>query len=368
MLFEFLTEHKEEIIQLCRDKVLAAGESKPTSELLDRGLPTFYNELIRILRRTATTTTTTTTATDFIREDGDAAAHGRESLRLGYTISQVVHAYGAVCQSITEFVQTQSYKITPQEFHDLNLCLDYAIAEAVTEFEKSQSENVRLHEAERLGFLIHELGNSLAAAFIAHNMIQTGSVGIAGTTSAVLSRALERMRHLISTSLTEIRLQRNAPLEPVQIRLIDIISEVEATALVMKKSNEVHLNFTVDPSIQLTADRHMVFSALSNLVNNAVKFTKEHGNVTVRGKESGGRVLIEVEDECGGLPEGKSEELFKSFVQKGADKTGMGLGLSLSRRAVELNQGTLTAHNIIQKGCVFTIDLPKGAEIIRKAA
>jgi len=136
----------------------------------------------------------------------------------------------------------------------------------------------------------------------------------------------------------------------------------------MKKSNEVHLNFTVDPSIQLTADRHMVFSALSNLVNNAVKFTKEHGNVTVRGKESGGRVLIEVEDECGGLPEGKSEELFKSFVQKGADKTGMGLGLSLSRRAVELNQGTLTAHNIIQKGCVFTIDLPKGAEIIRKAA
>ena len=91
-----------------------------------------------------------------------------------------------------------------------------------------------------------------------------------------------------------------------------------------------------------------------------MKFTKKKGKVLIQGKESEGRILIEVEDECGGLPEGKTEELFKPFIQKGTDKSGMGLGLSISRRAIELNKGTLTVRDIPGKGCVFTIDLPKG--------
>ena len=79
----------------------------------------------------------------------------------------------------------------------------------------------------------------------------------------------------------------------------------------------------------------------------------------MRGIKSGGRILIEVEDECGGLPDEDTEELFTPFTQKGKDKTGMGLGLSLSRRVIELNKGKLTARNIPGKGCIFTIDLPK---------
>ncbi len=361
MLFEFLNQYKEKIIELCREKVLAAGESKPTSALLDRGLPIFFDELIEVLRRTAGPVINDANHQLKIKEK-DAAAHGKESLRLGYTVSQVGHAYGAVCHTVTEFAKTKCFPITSPEFHDLNLALDNAIAEAVTEFQKAQIKNISTADVERLGFLIHELGNSLAAASIAHNMIQKGQVGTAGSTARVLGGALERMRQVIEGSLAEVRLRSPAVVDQTQIRLIDIISEVEATAVIMEKSKEIHLEIDVDPAIQLTVDHHLLFSALSNLVNNAVKFTRR-GRVSVRGKESGERILIEVEDECGGLPKGKTEELFKSFIQSSTDKTGMGLGLSLSRRAIELNQGKLTVRNIPNKGCVFTIDLPKGEKL-----
>lgn len=368
MLFEFLIQNKKEIIQLCRKKVNAAGESKPTSALLDQGLPVFYDELIAVLKRTASAADSGKINRAVKIKSGDAAAHGKESLRLGYTISQVVHAYGAVCQSITEFVQTKSFQIKSLEFHDLNLALDCSIAEAVTEYEKVQNEHLNDNEIERLGFLIHELGNSLAAASIAHQMIQSGRVGSAGDTSKVVSRSHERMQHLIRNAQVEVRLRGHATLEHAPMNLMDLVKEVEDTAVIIRKSKEIHIKNEVDANIHLTADRHLIFSALSNLVNNAIKFTKEHGKVFVRVKESKGHILMEVEDECGGLPEGKIDELFQPFIQKGDNKTGMGLGLSLGRQAIELNQGTLTARNIAGKGCSFTIDLPKEPILVGSAA
>jgi len=72
-------------------------------------------------------------------------------------------------------------------------------------------------------------------------------------------------------------------------------------------------------------------------------------------------ILIEVEDKCGGLPPGDVERMFLPFTQSAADETGLGLGLSISRRSVEANDGTLSVRDIPAKGCVFTIDLPRHA-------
>ncbi len=293
--------------------MLADAAAKPSALFLDQGLPIFYDELTAVLKRTATSTQSKTEDKSFISEnkaaEGHAARHGKESLRLGYTIAQVVHSYGAVCQSITEFVQTKSHNITSREFQDLNFTLDCAIAEAVTEFENGSLEKANNSGAEQLGFLIHELGNSLSAASIAHKMIQEGRVGSAGSTSKALSGALEHMWHLISSAQMEIRMRVMAAADLVEIPLIDITKEIEATAIIKARSTGVHLEFNIDPAIQLTVDRYLFFSALSNLVSNAIKFTKKNGHVWVRGKRSGERILIEVEDECGGLIDDKTEEL-----------------------------------------------------------
>jgi len=342
--------------------VSADSESKPTSTLLDQGLPIFYNELIGVLERTANAVESINDSKEFHIKNrikkGDAAEHGKESLRLGYSISQVVHSYGAICQSITEFVESKSFNMMPREFHDLNYSLDCAIAEAVTEFENEQTKNLDKSEVERLGFLMHEMRNSLLAVSIGFNMINSGRVGNKGATSKVMNMSLERMKKLMSGVEKEIRLRGKIKVERTQFYLVDLINEVEITSKITEESKNVHLEHEVDPKIQLTTERDMLFTALLNLVNNAIKFTKLQGNVSVRGKESAGRVLIEVEDECGGLPDEDTEELFTPFTQKGTDKTGMGLGLSLSRRVIELNQGKLTARNLPGKGCVFTIDLP----------
>jgi signal transduction histidine kinase len=76
------------------------------------------------------------------------------------------------------------------------------------------------------------------------------------------------------------------------------------------------------------------------------------------------RVLIEVEDECGGLPPGKAEELFLQFEQRGVDRTGLGLGLSISRRSVEADGGEIHVRDLPGVGCVFAIDLPRLAPAV----
>jgi C4-dicarboxylate-specific signal transduction histidine kinase len=71
------------------------------------------------------------------------------------------------------------------------------------------------------------------------------------------------------------------------------------------------------------------------------------------------RVLIDVQDECSGLPSGKAEELFQPFTQRAADRSGLGLGLSISNRGIEASGGRLRVRNLPGRGCVFTIDLPR---------
>ena len=70
------------------------------------------------------------------------------------------------------------------------------------------------------------------------------------------------------------------------------------------------------------------------------------------------RILIDVEDRCGGLPP-DAEKMFLPFTQVGADTSGLGLGLSISRHSVEANGGILSVRNVPGSGCVFTIDLPR---------
>jgi hypothetical protein len=72
-------------------------------------------------------------------------------------------------------------------------------------------------------------------------------------------------------------------------------------------------------------------------------------------------VLIDVEDECGGLPPGKAEDLFRPFEQRGADKSGLGLGLSISMKGVRANGGEIRVRNLPGKGCTFTVDLPRAS-------
>ena len=98
---------------------------------------------------------------------------------------------------------------------------------------------------------------------------------------------------------------------------------------------------------------------VGNLLQNAFKFTRPRTTVTLRVGASTERVLIEVQDQCGGLPTGNVNELFRPFEQRSVDRTGLGLGLAFSRWGAEANDGRIYARNLPDTGCVFTIDLPR---------
>jgi signal transduction histidine kinase len=118
---------------------------------------------------------------------------------------------------------------------------------------------------------------------------------------------------------------------------------------------------SVDPRLAVDADRALLISAVTNLLQNAFKFTVAHSEVSLHAYGVADRVRIDVEDHCGGLPPGIADSMFLPFTQGSADKSGLGLGLSIARRVVEANQGTLTVHDRPGSGCVFTVDLPRCA-------
>jgi len=120
--------------------------------------------------------------------------------------------------------------------------------------------------------------------------------------------------------------------------------------------------FTVSPAdenLEVYVDREMLAAAVGNLLQNAFKFTRPQGRVSLRTLATQKRVLIEVEDECGGLPAGKAEELFRPFEQRSDNREGLGLGLHICHRSVEASGGVMRVRALPGKGCVFTIDLPR---------
>lgn len=365
MLHEFLTNERQHILALCAKKLSVLADSRTSSKEMEVGLPVFYNELIEVLRTDEETRNDHNDKLLMSIHNYSATRRGKESFRLGYSISQVVHGYGALCQAITEYIGLKGGEpVYAREFNRLNFCLDIAIAEAVTEFNKSENENVSKDEIKRMGFLVHELRNSLNLAVMAHQMIKSGKVGINGNTNQVLQDAHERMREIIDRSLSEVRLQSEQSPDLQRCRVVHLASEIETTAVYTSQEKSINLKFDVPPQIDIMVDPHLFTSALSNLVQNAIKFTKQNGEVSIRCYIQLNRVLIEVEDQCGGLPKGKIEDLFNPYSQKDADRTGLGLGLTIARRAIELCNGTLSAYDIEGKGCVFKIDLPALSENI----
>jgi len=274
MLHNFLLTYRTEILALCTAKLLSVSDSKITSNEMDQGLPVFYDELIEVLRADENDAEVITNQVADRLHHGSAMKRGKESFKLGYTISQVVHGYGALCQSITEFAANHSEQIiVAREFNRLNFCLDVAIAEAVTEFSKGQSEQFAQAEVQRLGFLAHEMRNALNNMATAYHMIKEGLVGFAGSTSQILENALGRMSDIIDRSLSEVRLRGEPAVDLHRSRVVDMIGEVEATAVFNAAAKSIKLHVEVEPDLIVSVDHHLMVSALSNLVQNAIKFT-----------------------------------------------------------------------------------------------
>ncbi|MEP7308889.1 MAG: HAMP domain-containing sensor histidine kinase [Acidobacteriota bacterium] len=357
VLHEFVTQHRDELIRRCRAKVELRSIPPPTPAELEFGVPRFLDQLVDALRHSSSANS----------EIGRSAArHGHDLQLQGFTVSQVVHDYGDVCQSITDLALQLNAAIGVEDFRTLNRCLDDAIASAVTEHGRSNRsilDGEAARDDEHLGFLAHEIRNLVGTASVAFEVLRTGNVGVGGSTGTVLQRSLSALRDLINRSLAEVRLRHDIR-DRTQFVIAEFIAELAPAAALDADARGLSLQVEAgSPEVRIEADRSILAATLSNLLQNAFKFTRPATTVTLRVSATPDRVLLEVEDECGGLPDGKPEDLFQPFQQRGADRTGLGLGLAISRWGAEANNGRLYVRNVPDHGCVFTVDLPRLAII-----
>lgn len=350
MLHDFLSTNRAAIIARTRAKVAARPAPRATEEELQNGIPLFLDQLIDTLRLSQP-------SSDAMAEG--AIRHGRNLLKRGFTVAQVVHDYGGVCQAVTELAGETKAPITVDEFHTFNRCLDEAIAQAVTEYARTREQSITDEGTERLGNLSHELRNALGAAMLSFQTLKMGSVGLGGSTAALLDRSLRRACALIDASVAQVRLESGSCVME-RLSISEFMEEIEVSASMEASAHSLGLAVTpVAQGIDVAVDRQLLTGALVNLLQNAFKFTRAHGHVSLTTSTTKERVLIAVADECGGLPPGKADDLFRPFEQQNADRKGLGLGLSISRKSVEAIGGGLSVRDIPGTGCVFTIDLPR---------
>ena len=354
MLHEFIAVNREEIVRRCRALVGQRSVPPPTEAEIDRGVPVLLDQLSDALRRHLSS------SPDIAK---GAIQRGHDLLRQGCSLSQVVHDYGAVRQAVTELAVEMNAPITTDDLRMLNHCLDHAIADAVTEFGREQNQSALEGEAargnERAAFLAHEMRNVLNTAIIAFDVLKTGSVSVAGSTGAALYRSLMQASALTRRSLAAIRLNRSVQ-NRERFLVSGLIEELAPAATLEGNARGIGFSVTpVEDSVLVEADRQVLSAVVMNLLQNAFKFTRPCTTVTLSVGASAERVLIEIQDECGGLPVGNVSELFRPFEQRGVDRTGLGLGLAFSRWGVEANNGRIRARSLPDRGCVFTVDLPR---------
>ena len=207
MMSRFLADNRDDLIRRCAAKVAQRPRRQATEAQLDTGIPLFLAQLQRTLeaeeRHEPTESLRISGAPGgdalSVSEMGvSATQHGRELLELGFSVDQVVHGYGDLCQSVTDLAFELDAPFAVSEFRTLNRCLDNGIASAVTAFsaqrEASTAARTQAQASEREEALFHSLRSSLATASYAIVALELGNLPISGSTGSILKKCLAAMR------------------------------------------------------------------------------------------------------------------------------------------------------------------------------
>jgi signal transduction histidine kinase len=352
-LSETLAAHRELVIEhwMALVQGTVAPKSMPLFELVDH-LPGFVDELVSALGAQGDVTVTLAAP-----DSATATEHGEQRLRLGFSIDAVVREYGALCSAIVATARELGIEPTAAELQCLFDSTVAGIARAVSEYARRRdAEQQRLHN-EHIAFIAHELRNPLASSVIAIEMLtEAGHIPSELRAARSLAHGLRTMQELIDHALIVARSASGIELQRERVRLADLIAEAEVAAAGEADVRGITLRVELSQDISVEIDRRLLRSALSNIVRNAVKYSARGSEVEIRARLDGKHVVIEVEDECGGLASGEVEAAFAPFVRFDRRAPGFGLGLAIAKQAIDAHGGTIRVQNIPQKGCVFALE------------
>jgi len=349
-LAELLRAKRSEIVERWLHRIGREhdGDDLPAAELRDH-LPTFFDQLVNALSHRTEPERAASTAA--------ASQHGEQRLRVGFDVDEVVREYDLLGDTILETADAAGVAVSIDQTRILLRLVNAGTAEAIAAYVGRRDEEAKREAATHLSFVAHELRNPLNAVALAMTGLRRTLLSPGGKLVEMLDRSVTRIRELVDQVLTAARFPDvELRMAPVAIRelLAEVVQEVEPKA----EHKTIHVTLDVADGLAVEADRRLLHSMAANLVVNAIKFTTPAGRVVITGTLDNDQVVIEVADSCGGLPDGSPAELFEPYVQRGADRSGLGLGLAIVRQAVEAHGGTIELRNAPGTGCTFTVRLP----------
>ena len=223
---------------------------------------------------------------------------------------------------------------------------------------------------EFLATLAHELRNPLAPVRNGIQILQTvrSTDERVGKTLEMMDRQIGHMVRMIDDLMDVARVSSGKVVlrkEPVDLQAV-VASAVETTRQAIEAGgHRLTLNLPAEP-LCLEADRTRLSQVLSNLLNNAAKYTPDGGGIELSAERKGKHAVIRVTDTGVGIPSEMLPKVFDLFTQVGSSldraQGGLGIGLTLVKRLVELHGGTVMAQSAGSgRGSEFTITIPLGA-------
>ena len=232
----------------------------------------------------------------------------------------------------------------------------------------TELEDANIHKDKFLANMSHELRTPLNSIIGFSDLLTAQSKSIKPEkTRAFAQKILSASEHLLEliSDLLEIAKVDAGVLipEPVDFNISNMIKDVVAMLHPLADRKELALNLDIEISpLTVRADRRLIRQLLINIINNALKFTKK-GSVSVNISDGGDNVIIKITDTGIGISEKDTILIFKDFhrVEQGLTSNfeGVGLGLTLSKRIIELHKGEIKVESLLKKGSTFTIILPK---------
>jgi signal transduction histidine kinase len=355
MLHAFINEHRDEIIARCHAKVFRRHGRLPSTAQLLQGIPDFLDQLVRTLEQEER---------EGRPENGDisgsadgkpqlsevnvsASRHGKDLLGFGFSVDQLVHNYGDMCQAITELAIEHDAPCSIPAFRTLNRCMVNAIADAAKEFTYQRDAVATLKSAEganlRLAEYSHQLRTSLSTALMAFEAARSGKLNLTGATGTILERNLRALTLLIDDSLSDFAAISGEPQLLHSFSLADFIGEAVAATNTHAIDCAIKLRvLPVAGELAISGDRAMLLAAVELVLHNAFAFSDQGKEVLLTAYAAGDHVIIDVKDQSRHSPDS-------------------GMNLAIVQKTVMTHEGVLSFQELPGDGRVLTISLPRYA-------
>jgi signal transduction histidine kinase len=341
-LGDAIAEHRGEIRRRWLDRVVAVvGESGiPQTDLIE-ALPEYLERAARSLRA----------GEDIGVAWADVARHHAVTrVQMGFDISQLVHELTVLREVIAEIAGRSAV---------LTGMIDAAISESVKSYVDARDHAARRAQAERVGFITHELRNPLNTAMLTSSQLRKHARSEHTRMLDILDRNHQRMRDLIDGVLLTQKMESgHLETHPTEVNLRELLGDALANARAASEAKGLAFDARFDPELTLRVDPVLTRSAVQNLVDNATQYT-DHGKIEIAVEERENTLVVHVRDTCGGISHDELKTIFEPFRRGHTIKPGTGLGLAIARRGVEAQGGEIHAESDGKRGCHFWITLPK---------